>query len=143
MNYVVYKIPQGETQPSISGMEQLRYAENYYFASVPDINQISIPLIQKYSIVECPEQVITGLEFFVATKDSAKLYKGYSGGQSEEFFDEDFDQIRGIRIKRPMTDQEVTDRYAAIRWVRMKMVRDYYKQKFENLRGGGKIISFR
>jgi hypothetical protein len=81
----------------------------------------------------CPEQVINGLEFFIATKDSAKLYKGYSSGQSEEFFDEDFDVTQGIRIKRPMSESEVTDRYVAIRWVRIKMVKDYYRQKFENL----------
>jgi hypothetical protein len=133
MNYVAYKIPQGEGHPMISGLQQLRYAENYYFCTVPDISTVSTGLIQKYGIVQCNEQVIRGLEYFVSTKDSAKLYKNYSSGQSEEFFDEDFDTQRGIRIKRPMTDDEVVDRYEAIRWVRIRMVKDYYKQKFETL----------
>ena len=133
MNYVAYKIPQGEGHPMISGLEQLRYAENYYFCTVPDISTISSGLLQKYGIVECNEQVIRGLEFFVSTKESAKLYKNYSSGQAEEFFDEDFDIQKGIRIKRPMSDDEVTDRYEAIRWVRIQMVKDYYKQKFTTL----------
>lgn len=133
MDYIAYRIPQGEQHPQLSGLIQLRYAENYYFASIPDINLISISTINKYNMVICPEQVVNGLEFFIATKDSAKLYKGYSSGQSEEFFDEDFDIVNGIRIKRPMSDVEVTDRYEAIRWLRIKMVKDYYRQKFENL----------
>lgn len=133
MDYIAYRIPQGEHHPAISGLQQLRYAENYYFCSVPDISIISNGLIQKYGIVKCNEQVINGLEYFVSTKESAKLYKNYSSGQSEEFFDEDFDAIKGIRIKRPMSDSEVTDRYEAIRWVRIRMVKDYYKQKFETL----------
>jgi hypothetical protein len=133
MNYVAYKIPQGEGHPMISGLEQLRYAENYYFCTVPDISTISSGLLQKYGIIECNEQVIRGLEYFVSTKDSAKLYKNYSSGQADEFFDEDFDTQRGIRIKRPMSDDEVFDRYEAIRWVRIQMVRDYYKQKFTTL----------
>lgn len=133
MNYVAYNVPQGETHPNISGMEQLRYAENTYFSSVPDINVVSLATINKYNMSVCPEQVIRGLEFFIATKDSAKLYKGYSSGQEEEFFDEDFDKLRGIRIKRPMSENEVTDRYEAIRWLRIRMVRNYYKNKFENL----------
>jgi hypothetical protein len=133
MNYVAYKIPQGEGHPMISGLEQLRYAENYYFCTVPDISSISSGLLQKYGIIKCNEQVIRGLEYFVSTKDSAKLYKNYSSGQADEFFDEDFDAVRGIRIKRPMSDDEVVDRYEAIRWVRIQMVRDYYKQKFTTL----------
>lgn len=133
MDYVAYKIPQGETHPLISGLEQLRYAENYYFARVPDITTVSAGLIQKYGIVLCNEQVINGLLYFVSTRESAKLYKNYSSGQADEFFDEDFDAIKGIRIKRPMEDSEVTDRYEAIRWVRIRMVKDYYKQKFETL----------
>lgn len=133
MDYIAYKIPQGEIHPQISGLEQMRYAENYYFANIPDISVISIGLIQKYGIVLCPEQVINGLLYFVSTKQSAKLYKNYSSGQADEFFDEDFDTIKGIRIKRPMSDDEVTDRYEAIRWVRVRMVRDYFKQKFETL----------
>lgn len=133
MNYIAYKIPQGEQHPQLSGLIQLRYAENHYFGSIPDINLVSISTINKYNMAICPEQVINGLEFFIATKDSAKLYKGYSSGQSEEFFDEDFDVTQGIRIKRPMSESEVTDRYVAIRWVRIKMVKDYYRQKFENL----------
>lgn len=133
MDYVAYKIPQGEGHPLISGIEQLRYAENYYFAKLPDITTVSTGLIQKYGIVLCNEQVINGLLYFVSTKESAKLYKNYSSGQADEFFDEDFDAIKGIRIKRPMDDSEVTDRYEAIRWVRIRMVRDYYKQKFETL----------
>jgi hypothetical protein len=133
MDYIAYKIPQGEMHPQISGLVNLRYAENYYICSVPDINTISIGLIQKYGIVKANDQVVRGLEFFVAQEDSAKIYKGYSSGQSLEFFDEDFDTVKGIRIKRPMTDAEVTDRYEAIRWVRILMVKDYYKQKFETL----------
>lgn len=133
MDYIAYRIPQGEGHPLISGIQQLRYAENYYFCTVPDIATVSTGLIQKYGIVLCPEQVINGLLYFVSTKDSAKLYKTYSSGQQEEFFEEDFDAIKGIRIKRPMSDDEVVDRYEAIRWVRIRMVKDYYKQKFETL----------
>jgi hypothetical protein len=133
MDYIAYKIPQGETHPQISGLQQLRYAENYYFCTVPDISSVSTGLIQKYGIVQCNEQVINGLLYFVSTRESAKLYKNYSSGQADEFFDEDFDAIKGIRIKRPMNDTEVTDRYEAIRWVRIRMVKDYYKQKFETL----------
>lgn len=133
MDYIAYKIPHGEGQLVISGLELQRYAENYYFASIPDILLVPSSTIIKYNIVQCSEQVINGLQFFVATSESAKLYKGYSSGQSEEFFDEEFDQSRGLRIKRPMTETEVTDRYEAIRWLRIRMVRDYYKQKFETL----------
>jgi hypothetical protein len=133
MDYIAYNVPQGETHPNISGIDQLRYAENTYFASVPDINTISLATINKYNMSICPEQVIRGLGFFIATKDSAKLYKGYSSGQSEEFFDEDFDTVRGIRIKRPMSEDEVTDRYEAIRWLRIRMVKNHFKKKFENL----------
>ena len=133
MDYIAYKIPQGEGHPMISGLVQLRYAENYYFCSVPDISTVSNGLILKYGIVKCNEQVINGLEYFVSTKESAKLFKNYSSGQSAEFFDEDFDTVKGIRVKRPMADNEVTDRYEAIRWVRMRMVKDYYRQKFETL----------
>ena len=32
-----------------------------------------------------------------------------------------------------MTDEELVSRYESIRWVRIRMVRDYYKQKFETL----------
>lgn len=133
MDYIAYRIPQGEGHPNISGMEQLRYAENYYICSVPDINLITVGLLQKYNITKCNEQVVRGLEFFIATKESAKVYKTYSSGQSAEFFDEEFNVANGIRVKRPMTDQEVTDRYEAIRWIRKLMVRDYYKQKFQTL----------
>jgi hypothetical protein len=133
MDYIAYRIPQGEGHPMISGLEQLRYAENYYFCTVPDIAKVSTGLIQKYGIVLCNEQVINGLLYFVSTRESAKLYKNYSAGQAGEFFDEDFDVNKGIRIKRPMVDSEVTDRYEAIRWVRIRMVKDYYKQKFETL----------
>jgi hypothetical protein len=73
------------------------------------------------------------LGFFIATSESAKIYKNYSSGQAEEFFDEEFNVVNGVRIKRPMTDEEVVDRYEAIRWVRKQMVKDYYKQKFETL----------
>lgn len=133
MDYIAYKIPQGEGHPLISGIEQLRYAENYYFATVPDINTVAVGLIQKYSIVTTNAQVIDGLQYFISTKESAKLYKNYSSGQAEEFFDEDFNTQLGIRIKRPLVDQEVVDRYEAIRWLRTQMVRDYYKQKFVTL----------
>ena len=133
MDYIAYRIPQGEIHPNISGMEQLRYAENYYISSVIDINLIPTSTIQKYGIVKSNEQVIRGLEFFIATSDSAKIYKTYSSGQAEEFFDEEFNVVNGVRVKRPMTDSEVTDRYEAIRWVRKQMVKDYYKQKFETL----------
>lgn len=133
MDYIAYKIPQGEGHPQISGIEQLRYAENYYFATVPDLSTVASGLIQKYSIVTTNAQVVEGLQYFISTKDSAKLYKNYSSGQAYEFFDEDFNEQLGIRIKRPLVDQEVIDRYEAIRWVRTQMVRDYYKQKFSTL----------
>lgn len=133
MNYIAYRIPQGEGHPLISGLEQLRYAENYYFCTVPDITKVSTGLIQKYGIVQCNEQVINGLLYFVSTRESTKLYKNYSAGQADEFFDEDFDMTKGIRVKRPMVDSEITDRYEAIRWIRIRMVKDYYKQKFETL----------
>ena len=133
MDYIAYKIPQGEGHPQISGLEQLRYAENYYFATLPDISTVATGLIQKYGIVLTTQQVIDGLQYFVSTKESAKLYKNYSSGQADEFFDEDFNTQLGIRIKRPLVDNEVTDRYEAIRWVRIRMVKDYYKQKFETL----------
>lgn len=133
MDIIAYKIPQGEGHPQISGLETLRYAENYYVCSVPDLSLVSTGLIQKYGIVRCNDQVVRGLEFFISTQENAKVFKGYSSGQADEFFDEDFDLVKGIRIKRPMTDDEVTDRYEAIRWVRIQMVRDYYKQKYETL----------
>ena len=133
MDYIAYRIPQGEGHPNISGMEQLRYAENYYICSVPDINLVTVGLLQKYNIVKCNEQVVRGLEFFIATQESAKIYKTYSSGQSAEFFDEEFNVVSGIRVKRPMTEAEVTDRYEAIRWIRKQMVRDFYKQKFQTL----------
>jgi len=133
MDYIAYRIPQGEIHPNISGMEQLRYAENYYISSVLDINLIPIGTIQKYGIVKSNEQVVRGLEFFIATSQSAKIYKTYSSGQAQEFFDEEFNTVNGVRVKRPMSDSEVTDRYEAIRWVRKQMVKDYYKQKFETL----------
>lgn len=133
MDYIAYKIPQGEGHPQISGLEQLQYAENYYFCSVPDLNLVSTGLVEKYGIVRCDKQVIDGLSFFISTKDSTKQYKVYSSGQSNEFFDEDFDFVNGVRIKRPMTDNELVDRYEAIRWVRKQMVKDYYKQKFQSL----------
>ena len=135
MDYIAYKIPQGEGHPQISGIEQLRYAENYYFATVPDLSTVASGLIQKYSIVTTNAQVVEGLQYFISTKDSAKLYKNYSSGQAYEFFDEDFNEQLGIRIKRPLVDQEVIDRYEAIRWVRIQMVRDYFKQKFSTLTG--------
>lgn len=133
MDYIAYRIPQGESHPNISGMEQLRYAENYYICSVPNINLVNVGLLQKYNIVKCNEQVVRGLEFFIATKDSAKIYKTYSSGQAAEFFDEEFNVVNGVRVKRPMTEEETTDRYEAIRWIRKQMVRDYYKQKFQTL----------
>jgi hypothetical protein len=133
MDYIAYRIPQGEGHPNISGMEQLRYAENYYICSVIDINLISTGIIQKYGIVKSNAQVVNGLGFFIATSESAKIYKNYSSGQAQEFFDEEFNVVNGVRIKRPMTDEEVVDRYEAIRWVRKQMVKDYYKQKFETL----------
>ena len=133
MDYIAYRIPQGEVHPNISGMEQLRYAENYYISSVIDINLIPIGTVQKYGIVKSNAQVVRGLGFFIATSESAKIYKNYSSGQAEEFFDEEFNVVNGVRIKRPMTDEEVDDRYEAIRWVRKQMVKDYYKQKFETL----------
>jgi hypothetical protein len=44
-----------------------------------------------------------------------------------------FNTVNGFRVKRPLTDDEVTDRYEAIRWIRKQMVKDHYKQKFETL----------
>lgn len=133
MDYIAFNVPQGEQQPNLSGLEIVRYADNTFFASVPDIDVIPVATVVKYSIQLCPQQVIDGLQFFVSMQEGAKLYKGYSSGQEEEFFDEDFDKSRGIRIKRPMTEQEVIDRYEAIRWLRIRMVRSYFKNKFETL----------
>lgn len=133
MDYIAFNVPQGEQQPNLSGLMVVRYADNTFFASVPDINVIPVATINKYNIQSCPQQVIDGLEFYIATKDSAKLFKGYSSGQEEEFFDEDFDKLKGIRIKRPMTESEVVDRYEAIRWLRIRMVKNYFKNKFETL----------
>ena len=96
MDYIAYRIPQGEGHPNISGMEQLRYAENYYICSVIDINLISTGIIQKYGIVKANEQVVRGLEFFIATSESAKVYKIYSSGQAPEFFDEDFNVVNKV-----------------------------------------------
>jgi hypothetical protein len=133
MDYVAYKIPQGEGHPQISGIETLKYAENYFFCSVPDITMVSTGLVIKYGIVTCTKEIVDGFNFYISTKSSTKQYKTYSSGQSEEFFDEDFDKINGVRVKRPMTDEELVSRYESIRWVRLRMVRDYYKQKFETL----------
>lgn len=133
MNYIAFNVPQGEQNPNLSGLEIVRYADNTFFASIPDINVVPVATITKYSIQICPQQVIDGLQFFVSMQEGAKLYKGYSSGQEEEFFDEDFDKSRGIRIKRPMTEQEVADRYEAIRWLRIRMVRNHFKNKFETL----------
>ena len=133
MDYIAYRIPQGEGHPQISGLEILKYAENYFFCSIPDITGVSTGLVTKYGIVTCTQEVVNGFNFFISTKSSTKQYKTYSSGQSEEFFDEDFDKINGVRVKRPMTDEELVSRYESIRWVRLRMVRDYYKQKFETL----------
>lgn len=133
MDYIAYRIPQGEGHPQISGLEILKYAENYFFCSIPDITSVSTGLVTKYGIVTCTQEVVDGFNFYISTKSSTKQYKTYSSGQSEEFFDEDFDVVNGVRIKRPMTDGELVARYESIRWVRLRMVRDYYKQKFETL----------
>ena len=90
-------------------------------------------MVTKYGIVTCTQEVVNGFNFYISTKSSTKQYKTYSSGQAEEFFDEDFDKINGVRVKRPMTDEELVSRYESIRWVRIRMVRDYYKQKFETL----------
>jgi hypothetical protein len=133
MDYIAYKIPQGEGHPQISGLEILKYAENYFFCSIPNITAVSTGLVTKYGIVTCTEEILDGFNFYISTKSSTKQYKTYSSGQAEEFFDEDFDKINGIRVKRPMTDNELVSRYESIRWVRLRMIRDYYKQKFETL----------
>lgn len=133
MDYIAFNVPQGEQQPNLSGLEIIRYGDNTFFASIPDIDVIPVATIVKYTIQVCPQQVIDGLQFFVSVQEGAKLYKGYSSGQEEEFFDEDFDKSRGIRIKRPMTEEEVTDRYEAIRWLRIRMVRNHFRNKFETL----------
>ena len=133
MDYIAYRIPQGEGHPQISGLEILKYAENYFSCSIPDITSVSTGLVTKYGIVTCTQEVVDGFNFYISTKSSTKQYKTYSSGQSEEFFDEDFDVVNGVRIKRPMTDGELVARYESIRWVRLRMVRDYYKQKFETL----------
>jgi len=133
MDYIAYRIPQGEGHPQISGLEILKYAENYFFCSIPDITSVSTGLVTKYGIVTCTQEVVDGFNFYISTKSSTKQYKTYSSGQAEEFFDEDFDIVNGVRIKRPMTDGELVTRYESIRWVRLRMVRDYYKQKFETL----------
>lgn len=133
MDYIAYRIPQGEGHPQISGLEILKYAENYFFCSIPDITGVSTGLVTKYGIVTCTQEVVNGFNFYISTKSSTKQYKTYSSGQAEEFFDEDFDKINGVRVKRPMTDEELVSRYESIRWVRIRMVMDYYKQKFETL----------
>ena len=133
MDYIAYRIPQGEGHPQISGLDILKYAENYFFCSIPDITSVSTGLVTKYGIVTCNQEVVDGFNFYISTKSSTKQYKTYSSGQAEEFFDEDFDAINGVRVKRPMTDDELVTRYESIRWVRLRMVRDYYKQKFETL----------
>jgi len=133
MDYIAYRIPQGEGHPQISGLEILKYAENYFFCSIPDITGVSTGLVTKYGIVTCTLEIVNGFNFYISTKSSTKQYKTYSSGQAEEFFDEDFDVVNGVRVKRPMTDEELVTRYESIRWVRLRMVRDYYKQKFETL----------
>jgi len=133
MDYIAYRIPQGEGHPQISGLETLKYAENYFFCSIPDITSVSTGLVTKYGIVTCTQEIVDGFNFYISTKSSTKQYKTYSSGQAEEFFDEDFDVVNGVRVKRPMTDEELVTRYESIRWVRLRMVRDYYKQKFETL----------
>lgn len=133
MDYIAYRIPQGEGHPQISGLEILKYAENYFFCSIPDITMVSTGLVTKYGIVTCTQEIVDGFNFYISTKSSTKQYKTYSSGQAEEFFDEDFDFVNGVRVKRPMTDEELLTRYESIRWVRLRMIRDYYKQKFETL----------
>jgi hypothetical protein len=122
-----------EVSPILTGVEPVGYAENFHIVKVPNINEISTSMIDKYGIRIAPSYVEEGIKFYIATKDSAKLYKNYSSASEPDFFDEEFDVQRGIRIKRPMTDNEVTARYQTIRWLRIQLVNEYYKQRFVNL----------
>lgn len=133
MDLITYRIPINDTNPLLTGLENVGYAENTYVVKVPDINQIPIATISKYNIKLAPSYVENGIQFYIATKDSARLFKTYSSASEPEFFDEEFDTQRGIRIKRPMTDQEVSDRYNTIRWLRLIQIDEYYKQQFINL----------
>lgn len=133
MDLIAYRIPVNEVSPILSGVESVGYAENFHIVKVPNINEISTSVIDKYGIRLAPSYVEAGIPFYIATKDAAKLYKNYSSASEPEFFDEEFDVQRGIRIKRPMTDDEVAARYNTIRWLRIQLVNEYYKQKFVNL----------
>ena len=133
MYLITYRIPVNDTNPLLTGIENVGYAENTYVVKVPDINQISIATINKYNIKLAPSYVENGIQFYIATKDAARLFKTYSSASEPEFFDEEFDTQKGIRIKRPMTDEEVSDRYNTIRWLRLLQVEEYYKQQFTNL----------
>jgi hypothetical protein len=133
MDLVAYRIPVNDVAPLLSGVEMVGYAENFYIVKVPDINQIAISITERYGIRLAPSYVENGIQFYIATKDAARLFKTYSSASEAEFFDEEFDKQKGIRIKRPMTDQEVSDRYDTIRWLRIQQVQEYYKQQFKNL----------
>lgn len=133
MDLITYRIPVNDTNPLLTGIENVGYAENTYVVKVPDINQIPTAIITKYNIKIAPAYVENGIKFYIATKDSARLFKTYSSASEPEFFDEEFDSQKGIRIKRPMTDDEVSDRYNTIRWLRLLQVDEYYKQQFINL----------
>jgi hypothetical protein len=133
MDLIAYRIPVNDIAPILTGVEMVGYAENFYIVNVPDINQIATSIVERYGIRLVPSYVENGINFYIATRDAARLFKTYSSASEPEFFDEEFDAQRGIRIKRPMTDQEVSDRYNTIRWLRIQQVQEYYKQQFKNL----------
>jgi hypothetical protein len=133
MDLIAYRIPVNEMRPLLAGEELVGYGENYYISNVPDINLIPSVTLDKYGIRLAPQYVATGINFYISTKDSAKLFKTYSSASEQEFFDEEFDKQRGIRIQRPMTDDEVTARYQTIQWLRIQQLEDYYQQKFNSL----------
>lgn len=130
---VLYRIPVGEVAPELSGVEQIGYADNFFIVSVPSLEEIPVPIKEKYGIRRATEQVARGIKFFIALPNQAKLYKGYSSGEGAQFINDDFDQQIGIRVNRPMTESEIVDRYEAIRFIRIELVKDYYKQKFTSL----------
>ena len=133
MDLISYRIPVNDTNPLLTGIENVGYAENTYIVKVPDVNQIPTTIITKYNIKVAPPYVENGILFYIATADQAKLFKTYSSASEPDFYGEEFDALKGIRVTRPMTEQEISDRYNTIRWLRLSQLEDYYSQQFINL----------
>jgi hypothetical protein len=133
MDLISYRIPVNDINPLLSGVENVGYAENTYIVKVPDVNQIPTTTITKYNIKVAPSYVENGIQFYIATPQAAKLYKTYSSASEPDFYGEEFDALKGIRVTRPMTEQEISDRYNTIRWLRLSQLQDYYSQQFINL----------